>query len=135
MRRGPKSLTVGEKAARGTLQPVRDAGVVQVVVDPGSLPQRPDWLTEDGLSVWLDNVGRVSAVKGATELDSDLFGNFCNLQGAVAKTWRSGEVPPVSALTEIRRMMELLRLGGPSSRTSKVSDGEKSSANPFLKGR
>ena len=134
MRRGPKSTTAAEKLARGTFQPVRDLATV-TVVDPGSLPQRPEWLTEDGAAVWLDNVGRVSATKGATELDSDLFANFCCLQGAVTKAWREGGVPPVSALTEIRRMMELLRLGGPSSRVAKIGDGEKAGGNPFLKAR
>lgn len=134
MRTGPKGVPRDEKAARGTLQPSRDANVVQVI-EPSALPQQPDWLTEDGRQAWLDNIGRVSSVRGAAEVDTDLFANFCNLQGAVSKAWRAGEVPPITALMETRKMMELLRIGGQSSRTTKVADDAKPSGNPFLRAR
>jgi hypothetical protein len=29
-----------------------------------------------------------------TELDSDLFANYCNLIGAIGQAWAAGEVPP-----------------------------------------
>ncbi len=134
MKRGVKSMTPAEKTARGTFQPVRDAGTM-TIIEPSALPQQPDWLTEDGRNVWLDNIGRVSTARGAAELDSDLFANFCNLQGAIVKAWRLGEVPPVTALMESRKLMELLRIAGPSSRVMKVADGEKPVGNPFLRAR
>lgn len=134
MRTGPKGSSPAEKKARGTFQPVRHADVVQIV-EPTALPLQPEWLTEDGRQVWLDNIGRVSSVHGAREVDSDLFANFCNLQGAVAKVWRSGEVPPITALMETRKLMEMLRIAGPSSRVVKIDDGTKPSGNPFLKRR
>lgn len=134
MRTGPKAGPPAEKRARGTFQPVRHASAVQIV-EPVALPQQPDWLTEDGRQVWLDNIGRVSSVFGAREVDSDLFANFCNLQGAVTKVWRSGEVPPITALMEVRKMMEMLRIAGPTSRVVKIDDGAKPAGNPFLKRR
>ena len=132
MKTGPKAASPAEKRARGTFQPYRDGSAVQII-QPTALPQQPDWLTEEGKNVWLDNIGRVSSVLGAAEVDSDLFANFCNLQGAITKAWRASEVPPVSALMEARKMMEMLRIAGPSSRVVKVSDGPKASGNPFNK--
>lgn len=134
MRTGPKGSSPDEKRARGTFQPVRHSSQVQVV-EPTALPQQPDWLTEAGSQVWLDNIGRVSSVRGAREVDSDLFGNFCNLQGAVAKAWRLNEVPPVTALMEVRKMMEMLRIAGPSSRVTKLEDTGKPVSNVFTKTR
>jgi hypothetical protein len=133
MKRGVKPLDSTEKEARGTDQPARNRTVT--VFERAALPQQPDWLTEDGQHVWLDNIGRVSTSRGAAELDSDLFANFCNLQGAIVKAWRVGEVPPITALMEVRKMMELLRIAGPSSRVVKVSDGEKPAGNPFNRTR
>ena len=132
MRAARKPLPPGEKQDRGTFRPCREVGTSEIVA-PNALPQQPDWLTEAGRDCWLDNIGRVSATRGAAEVDSDLFANFCNLQGAITKAWRAGEVPPVTALVEARRMMEMLRIAGPSSRVVKVGDGEKSDGNPFLK--
>jgi len=134
MRGGHKLMSVDEKRDRGTLRPCRENGV-SVVVEPNALPQQPDWLTEEGGAVWLDNIGRVSTARGASELDTEMFANFCNLQGAVIRAWRAGEVPPITAMMETRKMMELLRIGGTASRLVKVADGEKPSGNPFIKQR
>ena len=134
MKRGTKPLAVTEKTARGTFQPARDAQTVQIL-QPTALPQQPDWLTEEGKNVWLDNIGRVSSVHGAVEVDTDLFANFCNLQGANVMVWRTGQVPPITALMEARKMMEMLRIAGPSSRVVKVADGPKAAGNPFAKAR
>ena len=134
MRTGPKATPPAEKATRGTLRPDRDASAVQII-EPSALPQQPEWLTDDGRQAWLDNIGRVSSVRGAAEVDTDLFANFCNLQGAISAAWRSGAMPPITALMEARKMMELLRIGGQSSRTTKVADDAKPSGNPFLRAR
>ena len=135
MKRGPKTLTADEKSARGTLQPVRAVSAVQVI-EPSWLPRQRDWLTADGRSVWLDNIGRVSSVRGAAEVDSDLFANFCNLQGAIVAAWRDGKHPHVTALMEARKLMEMLRIAGPGSRAAKVGDGgDKAGSNPFNRPR
>lgn len=129
MKRGPKTLAATDKIGRATDRADR-AGSIATLVAPGTLPQQPEWLTETGREVWLDNIGRVSSAHGAVELDSDLFANFCNLQGAIAAAWRLGETPPVTALMEVRKLMELLRIAGPSSRSVKIGNGEQST-NPF----
>lgn len=132
MKPGPKVMPKATKLARNTVQPVREAGTVQVV-EPTKLPQQPDWLTGAGLQVWRDNIGRVSSVNGATEVDSELFANFCNLQGAIAATWRAGHDPKVTMLMEARKLMELLRIAGPASRTTAAGDNGKTSANRFAR--
>jgi hypothetical protein len=119
MKRGPKPRTSQELVASGTFQTSRHTGRSQVV-EASALPQMSDGLTEEGQQVWLDNIGRVAAVHGANEFDSDLFGNYCNAQGQIRKAFREGGCPRVQLLSEVRKMQELLRIAGPSSRVQKA---------------
>lgn len=131
MKRGPKAELPSVKAARGTFQPCRDGGKVQVI-EPDQLPMEPVWLTEAGREVWLDEIGRVSVAKLATERDSTMFGNYCNLQGAIVQAWRAGEVPPAAMLTEARKMAEQFGLFGAKSRMN-VAGNDGKSSNPFAR--
>lgn len=122
MQRGPKAQLPSEKKAKGTYQPVRDAGRIQII-EPASMPQRPDWLTSEAGEVWLDDVGRVRLV---TEADSTLFANYCTLQGGIIKAIRAGgEFPPISAFAEVRKMQEVLGIGGARSRIGVKPEGGK----------
>lgn len=131
MKRGTKPLLPSEKAARGTLQPCRDAGKVEVI-EPDALPVRPDWLTAAGDEVWLDEIGRVAGGKLVSERDSTMFANYCNLQGAINLAWRSGEVPPAAHLMEARKLAEQFGLFGARSRM-KVGGSDGQTANPFAR--
>lgn len=122
MQRGPKAQLPSEKKAKGTFQPVRDAGRIQII-EPMSMPQRPDWLTSEAGEIWLDDVGRV---KLATEADSNLFANYCTLQGAIVKAVRAGgDMPPMAAFAEVRKMQELLGIAGARSRVGVAPEGGK----------
>lgn len=122
MQRGPKAQLPSEKKAKGTFQPVRDAGRVQII-EPMSTPQQPDWLNTEAQEIWLDDVGRV---KLATEADSNLFANYCTLQGAIVKAIRAGrEMPPMAAFAEVRKMQELLGIAGARSRVGIAPEGGK----------
>lgn len=131
MKPGPKRSPNSVKIERGTLANYRDAQTMELV-QFDSLPTAPDWLTDAGRSEWLDNIGRVSSVKLITEADSVLFAGWCNMVGAAAMAWRSGEVPPSSHLMEIRKLAEMFGLAGRKSRVGQVSDDAKS-GNPFTK--
>lgn len=133
MRRGTKPTLPSDKADRGTLRPDRDGHRVQLI-EPSALPMQPDWLTEGGASVWLDEIGRVSTSRLAKESDSMMFANYCNLQGAIIKAWRFGEVPPAAMLTEVRRMAEQFGLFGVKSRVGVVGD-ENTKSNTFARNR
>lgn len=128
MKRGPKEQTPGTKLQRGTFRQDRDAGRVELFA-PSDPPIAPDWLTEAGRDVWLDDIGRVLTVGTVTELDSTLFATYCNMAGALTLAWRAGEVPPVTAISEVRKMQEMFGLAGTRSRIG-VKDDKKSS-NPF----
>jgi hypothetical protein len=117
------------KVDRGTFRPDRDGGVVEVI-EPTAMPMQPDWLTPEGEEVWMDDVGRVEAHRLVSEKDSTSFGNYCNLQGGVVRAWRAGEIPPVSALTEVRKMAEQFGIFGAKSRL-KIAAGGEASKNPF----
>ena len=140
MKRGTKPLPPAMKQERGTLQPCRDAHrfeadtltATESIATPNGLPQRPEWLTEAGYQVWLDDVGRASSHRLATESDSSMFANYCNLQGAIVRCWESGNVPPASHLMEARRMAEQFGIFGRKSRVlegAPASGGDK--GNPF----
>ena len=117
-----KPLLPSEKRARGTYRQDRDALKFELL-EPDTLPIMPDWLTEAGKDIWLDDIGRAEL---ATERDSTLFASYCNLAGACSLAWRSGDVPPVSALSEMRRLAEMLGLAGRRSRMTR-----KAKHNPF----
>lgn len=122
MQPGPKAQLPSEKKAKGTYQPVRDSGRVEII-EPMSTPRQPDWLTAEAQEVWLDDVGRSKLV---TESDSYLFANYCTLQGAIVKAIRSGgEMPPMAAFAEVRKMQELLGIAGARSRVGVAPDGGK----------
>jgi len=128
MQRGPKAQLPSEKRAKGTFQPSRDGNRVQVI-EPMSTPQQPDWLTDEAQEIWLDDIGRV---KLATESDSTLFANYCSLQGAIVKAIRVGEMPPISAFAEVRKMQEVLGIAGARSRVGVAPEGGKA-GNVFAK--
>ena len=102
------------------------------LIEPGSLPQRPDWLTEEGGEVWLDDVGRVSALGLVTEKDAMAFAQYCNLMGACLKAWRGGNVPPIMAISEARKMAEMFGICGARSRI-KVAQSGGENTNPFAR--
>jgi hypothetical protein len=128
MKGGRKATPPSIHIAQGTYQPCRHAGTVEIV-EPDSLPRQPDWLTDAGRQIWLDDIGRVSSTRLVSESDSTAFANYCNLQGAITLAWQSGQVPPTTALAEVRKMQELFGLGGAKSRL-KAANGGKTS-NPF----
>jgi len=130
VKRGTKPGLPSERVARGTYRRDRDPGYVEVI-EPDSLPQRPDWLTPEGDEVWMDDIGRVSAHRLVSEKDASLFGQYCNLMGACIKAWRAGEVPPITAIAEARKMAELFGIAGARSRL-KIAQPEKSE-NPFFR--
>jgi hypothetical protein len=129
MKRGPKPELPSTKLARGTFQECRDGGRFEDA-EPAAVPMQPDWLTDAGKEVWLDDLSRVIATKLVTERDSTMFANYCNLQGAINLCWRSNEVPPAAHLTESRKLAEQFGILGRKSRSQAASpDGE--TKNPF----
>lgn len=130
MQRGPKPQLPSVKELRGTFKPCRDAGKVEVI-EPDSMPIQPEWLTEAGQQVWLDEIGRVADGAFATEKDSTMFATFCNLQGAITMAWQSGAIPPAGALVEARKMAEQFGLFGRKSRLQQGAPSV-SKKNPFL---
>ena len=129
MRRGGRKPELPSvKEARGTFQPSRDGGRVEIIA-PDQPPQQPDWLTAEGEQVWLDDIGRVLKAGIVKEVDSTAFGNYCNLQGAITKAWTAGEVPPAAYLAEARRLAEQFGVLGDKSRLLVIKPG--GTDNPF----
>lgn len=132
MKRGRKPDLPSVKEARGTFQKCRDADRVEVI-EPDALPSQPDWLTVAGEEIWQDDIGRVAQGKLVTERDSTMFGNYCNLQGAIVLAWRAGEVPPAAHLVEARKMAEQFGIFSAKSRMGNKGDGAVGGSNPFTR--
>lgn len=133
MQRGRKPEAPSTKAARGTLQPVRDAGRTEILV-PGSPPAQPEYLTPGAIDVWQEEIGRVMSA-GTVEIDSSLFARYCSLEALVREAFKAAsEPPPAAYLTVLRQYAELLGIAGRKSRVgSKVSDDPTKNANPFAR--
>lgn len=131
MKRGPKPQPPAVKAARGTLQPIRD-GLVSEIIVPGDPPRMPDYLTAGAIDVWQENIGRVMAA-GTSELDSDLFARYCSTEALVRLAFSTpgADPPPAAYLTLLRQYAELLGIAGRKSRVGKVTDGATKTGNPF----
>ena len=142
MQRGTKPETPGTKLARGTFQPCRDAGKVEIVSskDP---PQIPDpvaigdeeqggdilpTLTPQARIVWHETLPRVMAV-GVAEPDSAFLARYCGMEALSRETLSKGQPIPTSLMTALRQMEELLGIAGPKSRIGRKLDGQP--ANPF----
>lgn len=130
MKRGPKPKPTDIKRAQGSFQPSRGGDLVEVTA-PAGVPQRPDWLTDAGEEVWMDDIARVTNGSLVTERDSTVFATYCNLVGAIAETWKSGEVPPAAHLSEARKMAEQFGIFGRKSRL--IADGGADKTNPFAR--
>jgi phage terminase small subunit len=136
MKRGPKPQLPAIKIQKGTFQPCRDANRVELIA-PDELPKKPDWLTSAGEEVWMDDVGRVSALRLASEADTTMFANYCNLQGMIIMAWRSLSTPdycppPIAAISQATKMQEYFGIAGGKSRVVKV-ESRGPSGNPYDK--
>jgi hypothetical protein len=131
MNRGRKPEAPSTKAARGTLQPVRD-GLRQEIIVPGDPPQMPEYLTPEAIVVWQENIGRVMAA-GTCELDSDLFARYCSTEALVREAFSTPDAdpPPAAYLTLLRQYAELLGIGGRKSRVIGGSGNGGKPSNPF----
>lgn len=130
MKRGPKPQPPSEKRAKGTFQPCRGGDLIEIST-PSDLPEKPDWLTTAGEEVWMDDISRVTVSSLVTARDSTIFGNYCNLQGAINEAWRVGDVPPAAHISEARKMAEQFGIFGRKSRL--VSDPGADKTNPFAR--
>jgi hypothetical protein len=118
---------------RGTFKASRDRGRIEFdVAVPGSMPQRPPWLTVAGEEIWVNNVGR--AVPALTESDSIGFALFCNIVAAIGQAYAAGGVPPIAAMTEARRLGEMFGMMGAQSRVGDKG-AIRNGPNPFSRFR
>ena len=132
MKRGRKPDLPSVRALRGSSRSHRDADKVEII-GPDMPPVEPESLTEAGRAVWLGNIDRVAQARLVTELDSELFASYCNLQAAINRVWAAGDVPPTAHLSEARKMAEQFGIFGAKSRVVSGLGRQKSKGNSFGK--
>jgi hypothetical protein len=91
----------------------------------------PSWLTPAGEEAWLELLPQATTVGLVSELDSTALGQLANLTGALATCWRAGQVPPIMAITEHRRLCTLFGIAGEKSRA--MVKRKSDTPNPFAK--
>lgn len=129
MDRGRKLEPVDTKLARGTFQPCRDGGKVQIIA-PGDPPMIPDYLATDpeAVEIWQETIGRVMAT-GVCEPDSSFFARYCAAEAQARRVFKNDGMLTAPMLTALRQMEELMGIAGPKSRVGRLKDGQP--ANPF----
>lgn len=131
MKRGVKPKPLAQIEAAGTYQATRHGSRIDIA-SAGDPPIMPDYLPPEAVDVWQEELGRVMSM-GIGEEDSSLFARYCCAEAMVRKAFAAGEPVPSSYLTALRQMGELLRIGGPSSRTGLKNGDSAKSSNPFAK--
>lgn len=129
MNAGKKPTSNESKIAAGTAKPSR-VRYQMTVPEAMTIPLMPEYLTKEAQAIWSEQLERMIA-GGATELDSDLIARYCSLEALTRLTFEIGECPPISALTELRRMGESLGMAGSQSRSTAITPVKPS--NPFVK--
>ena len=89
----------------------------------------PGYLTPEARAVWNEEVRRVVAC-GAVEADSSLFARYCSEEARYRCASLAGDDIKIAALTELRRMAELLGIAGQRSRLARSSAASTSDAKP-----
>lgn len=148
MQPGPKKQPRQVKAARNTLQPVRD-GAAPVKTAAVAAPVAavmtlvPPELPMDVADVWAEYVDAAVA-NGARQCDVEAFAEWCAMASVLRRarnapaedeqgnTITQATPAPASYVAQFRMLGELLGLAGPGSRvTSKGVEAAKS--NPFAR--
>lgn len=128
MQRGPKRKSIDAKKAAGTYRPYRDKPKHLVVAT--AAPTLPEWLPAAARAIWEEELPRVIQ-SGTCELDSSLFADYCYLASIARARAISGEEPKSTQMVELRKLRELLGIGGAPSRAMRGTQASADYANPF----
>lgn len=130
MKPGKKPLPREIKIAAGTLQGCRDTNTTTVFEK--SAPLAPDYLDEDALTVWREELPRVMRA-GTCELDSTFFARYCALEAQTRAAYKAGEAIRAGVSSELRRYAELLGIAGAASRVVRgiAPPSDDKPVNPF----
>ena len=84
---------------------------------PSSKPLLPDYLSAEAEDVWFEELERVVA-HGINANHSSTFARYCSMEAACRAMWAKGTVPQAAMLSEVRKLSEMLGIGGLAGRTS-----------------
>lgn len=131
MKRGPKRKAIEDKKTVGSYRPSRDAPTVPISTNAAP-PKLPRWLSAEAKAVWKEELPRVIEA-GTTISDTALFADYCQLSAAVRAVWQEGGIPQGNHLVELRKLRELLGIGGAPSRRERGTKAQVAPDNPFAR--
>lgn len=126
--RGPKPKPKDAKIAAGTYQACRDAPKHLVINAPP--PKMPAYLNDEAKAVWWEELDRV-VLAGTNELDSSLFASYCGLEAIARDQFSNGQQPQATIMSELRKLRELLGIGGAPSRAQRGTPKVEQTESPF----
>ena len=129
MQRGPKKSSIEDKKVRGTYRPFRDNPTI-LLPSANTHPMMPTYLAPAAQAVWLEEIMRVMDA-GTSELDSSLFARYCSLEAIVRENFANDIEPKATYLVELRKLSELLGIGGAPSRRQRGVAAEPDNQNEF----
>ncbi len=132
---GRKPQTTAQKKAKGETRPCRLA-TADVLEFPQvkEVPDPPEWVNNDGQSLWNEIAPALYRQKVLTEADLYALGHLCQLHGEIVDGYRRRLQPTAAQLSQLRMYFSEFGMT-PSSRTriGKGSDGK--GENSFKKNK
>lgn len=128
MKRGPKPTPPHTKVLRGSFKLPSDTQKL-VQASTGSPPVMPSYLPPEAQEVWREELPRVIPF-GVCDLDANIFARYCVLEAHFRRLSMAGETATSALCTELRRLSELLCIGGPKSRLVPIRS---TANNPFAR--
>lgn len=90
----------------------------------------PDYLSAAARDVWFDEIEHVVA-HGINASHSSTLARYCSMEAAVRDAFTRGEVPRAAMLSEVRKLSELLGIGGLAGRITGGTPAQPLQADPY----
>lgn len=129
MARGRKPQSNAEKKRKGETRPSQQTVTVIEFPKIKRLPDPPDWVNDEGKTLW-KRTGPLLFAQGLLTIpDLDALAHLCQLHGSIVDFIRRGIVPSAAELAQLRLYFAEFGLT-PTSRT-RVGGTDGPKQNPF----
>lgn len=128
--RGRKPAPKAQKEARGTVQPCRESAAVVDFPSCPAIPEPPDYLNDDGRSMWNELAPPLFAQRVLTTADVYALFHLCQLHGEIVDDIRRRVRPTAADRAQLRIYFSEFGMT-PSSRGRVRPAGAEGNDNPF----
>lgn len=127
---GPKPQTDEQKKAKGTFQPCRAIGDVLEFPVVESTPAAPEWVIDEGLTLWNEMVPLMMTQRVLTNADLHAMAHMCKLHAELIDGYSRKIRATASDLSQLRMYFSEFGMT-PASRTRIGKTSETEEKNKF----